>query len=75
MAIDYTDPGDMPNRFMELWMEQVTELLDVDLSLSDWEADFVNDIHMQLLGGKDLTPKQAQKLSELWHEKCEKGVE
>ena len=34
--------------------------------LSNWEKDFVDSIQERFLGGGELSPKQLEKLSDLW---------
>ena len=41
--------------------------------LSDWELKFIDSISNQILGGKRLTEKQAEKLETVWNTATEKG--
>jgi hypothetical protein len=53
--------------------DMLASLLELDDScLSGWEMDFVSDVYRQREAAeRDLTPRQIDKLTELYERKCE----
>lgn len=51
----------------QYWLDTI--LTEAEDKLSEWEANFINDIEMKLNQGLDLTPKQADKLEQIYIKK------
>ena len=51
------------------WRERIDYLLDEEHAtmLSEWEAEFAQDIEKRLSDGKDLTLAQSSKLNQIYH--------
>lgn len=45
--------------------EKVSDLLDIDEGLSEWEIDFAESVVKQLEDGRQLTEKQKSKLDQI----------
>lgn len=41
--------------------------------LGDWDREFIDSIKRRLETGRDLTPKQAEKLDEIWERATAQG--
>ncbi len=46
--------------------DMVNDCLARDSRLTEWEQDFMRNVHEQLEGGRTLTPKQAERLDAIW---------
>ncbi len=49
--------------------EQLDALVDLDSDqyrLSDWEVNFVDSVEKQVRAGRNITPKQAEKISAIY---------
>lgn len=46
--------------------QMITDCVNRESKLSDWERSFIDSISMQLSKGKSLTDKQAETLDSIW---------
>ena len=55
------------------YIQQIEDCRARDKMLSAWDADFLDSIEDRLLLGNALTPKQINKLDEIWEKATSKG--
>ena len=62
---------------MGTWVEEyqqlVTDCLNRKSKISDWDAQFIDSINTQLSQERPLTPKQTNKLDEIWEKATKQG--
>ena len=55
------------------YIQQIEDCRKRDHMISAWDADFLESIESRLLMGNTLTPKQTNKLDEIWEKATSKG--
>lgn len=55
------------------YLQQIADCRKRERMLSAWDADFLDSIETRLDGNNALTPKQIEKLDEIWEKATSKG--
>lgn len=62
---------------MSDWTSEYQQLIDDcearESRLSDWDRDFIDSIKLRLSSGIALTPKQIEKLDQIWERATARG--
>lgn len=62
---------------MSDWTSEYQQLIDDcearESRLSDWDRDFIDSIKLRLSRGTALTPKQIEKLDQIWERATARG--
>jgi len=66
------NPNTAPEWAQE-YLQQVTDCENRESRLGDWDRTFIDSIRRQLEQGRTLTPKQIEKLDEVWERATKHG--
>lgn len=62
---------------MSDWTSEYQQLIDDcearESRLTDWDRDFIDSIKLRLSSGTPLSPKQIEKLDEIWERATSRG--
>ena len=62
---------------MSTWQDDAMTLIEDcerrESRLSDWDGQFLDSIKRQITDGRHLSPKQTEKLDEIWEKATAKG--
>lgn len=55
------------------YLQMIEDCEDREDRLNDWEREFIDSIKTQIVIGRALSPKQAERLDEIWEKATKKG--